>query len=378
MCCLRRMACKEKFTVEIQKLAVKGGRLKEKLVVQVVLGYKEVLRTKEKAVAVVVDNDNFQSVLLVEAWSVVDTAALSKEVISRVGKVISIENAKVASKGKSLTWHTRSLKVSFDVHTVVKEVEDSGKLPKVLPTIALGDISMLTNTCLVSVIAAIHEAGTMTEPEVSPGMKKPVTNLRISLHDKAMSAAFWGPELASCMSGASVGEVYRIDWIMAVPEGVNNVKLSSTTGTSVRKLEGAEADTVRTGLAACPTSMSAVYRKSRQEKLDEEVSRANLSLVEHMAKADVQQDAYKGTVMVPGCFVRDVHGISAESGVAFYKGCSRCRKMLTAYHGGTRLECEKHGEDAGQPVYCVQVSLQELFWRQVSVTHVDTFVSLTS
>ncbi|CAJ1371500.1 unnamed protein product [Effrenium voratum] len=179
------MACKEKFTVEIQKLAVKGGRLKEKLVVRVVLGYKEVLRTKEKAVAVVVDNDNFQSVLLVEAWSVVDTAALSKEVISRVGKVISSENAKVASKGKSLTWHTRSLKVSFDVHTVVKEVEDSGKLPKVLPTIALGDISMLTNTCLVSVIAAIHEAGTMTEPEVSPGMKKPVTNLRISLHDKA-------------------------------------------------------------------------------------------------------------------------------------------------------------------------------------------------
>lgn len=52
--------------------------------------------------------------------------------------------------------------------------------------------------------------------------------------------------------------------------------------------------------------------------------------------------------------------------------------MLTAYHGGTRLECEKHGEDAGQPVYCVQVSLQELFWHQVSVTHVDTFVSLTS
>ena len=46
MCCLRRMACKEKFTVEIQKLAVKGGRLKEKLVVRVVLGHKEVLRTK--------------------------------------------------------------------------------------------------------------------------------------------------------------------------------------------------------------------------------------------------------------------------------------------------------------------------------------------
>ena len=151
------------------------------------------------------------------------------------------------------------------------------------------------------------------------------------------------------MSGTSVGEVYRIDWIMAVPEGVNNVKLSSTTGTSVRKLEGAEADTVRTGLLhARPVCRLFIARAGRRSRSWSTWQR-------------------KGTVMVPGCFVRDVHGISAESGVAFYKGCSRRRKMLTAYHGGTRLECEKHGEDAGQPVYCVQVSLQELFWRQVSV-----------
>ena len=118
---------KEKYTQSISKLTQGTGRMKEKIVGRLLGCWKEDLPGgKSKIMACVLDGKTFQDVLVAEAWSLADQTYAQNTLPPLCGQVVAMENAKIASKGKSVVFHSKQLKMSFDRQTKVEKLPDDG------------------------------------------------------------------------------------------------------------------------------------------------------------------------------------------------------------------------------------------------------------
>ena len=89
---------------------------------------------RSKVVAAIVDKANkLQSVLVLEAWADADQKAATTHIIGNIGKIVTISNAKIVSKGRSLVYFDREFKLHFDVHTMVAVMPEDTDFPKQLP-----------------------------------------------------------------------------------------------------------------------------------------------------------------------------------------------------------------------------------------------------
>ena len=64
---------------------------------------------------------------------------------------------------------------------------------------------------------------------------------------------------------ASNTGVYRLDWVMLIPEGAGKFKLSTGPGSKVSQSFGDEAALLRSSLSADITSLSPAYGRSHEE-----------------------------------------------------------------------------------------------------------------
>ena len=355
------MSNKTAYTIPIANLSIASKRLQEQIKGRVILCHTEILRSsKTKGMAIIVDNSNkLQGVLVLEAWSDADQMHMKKTILANVGKVITITNAKIANKGRTTVYFDKELKMSFDKDTIVKKAAEDASFPTELP--ALPDVKhaqSLTEACLISIAVAVHQAGKVTEVTVQ-GTSKKVCNLQVASGDKAMSAAFWDEELATQMSHATAGEVFRLDYFTLVPEGNGCYKLTSNTASRVELQAGAGAEAVRAGLSDKVDTMSAVYGKSRDDKMKEKFQPVSLIMVSHVKSMDATTGFYTNrNFLVPALYVKDVRSMNADNpNLCYYKGCTTCNKQLIS--DGLTLKCDVHGVNKGKKVFGVQMMLQD-------------------
>ena len=185
-----------------------------------------------------------------------------------------------------------------------------------------------------------------------------MSNLQVAFEDRKIDTAFWGEKLANAMGQAKAGDVYRLDWITLVPVGQNLFKLVSNSGTEVQQVHGDNAKTVRDAVSETLVSMSPQFSMSRSEKLKLSASRVSLSFVSHMREADISQDntdAYKGALIVPCCFLKELRSLGdSASGLPYYYGCPKCKKA-------TRIDgtCPQHGTVTANKVVGAAVVIQD-------------------
>ena len=107
-------------------------------------------------------------------------------------------------------------------------------------------------------------------------------------------------------------------------------KLVSNRGAKVEQVHGADAENVRDAVQDTSVSMSPQFGVSRSEKMKLRASRVSLSFVSHMRVAYISQDnsnAYKGAVIVPCCFLKELRSLGdSASGLPYYYGCPQCKK----------------------------------------------------
>ena len=100
------MASKPKYTQEICKLSPSITRLKEQVAGRLVHYWREELKGgKSKICAVFLDGESFQNVLTAEAWTEADQAHADLHLKPFVGHVVALENAKIASKEKTIVFN---------------------------------------------------------------------------------------------------------------------------------------------------------------------------------------------------------------------------------------------------------------------------------
>ena len=157
-----------------------------------------------------------------------------------------------------------------------------------------------------------------------------MSNLQVAFEDRKIDTAFWGHKLANAMGQSKTGDVYRLDWMPLVPLGQTLFKLVSNSGTEVEQAHGADAENVLYAVKDTLVSMSPQFGLSRSEKMKLSASRVSLSFVSHMRVADISQDnsnAYKGAVIVPCCFLKELRSLGdGASGLPYYYGCPQCKK----------------------------------------------------
>ena len=160
------------------------------------------------------------------------------------------------------------------------------------------------------------------------------------------------------MGQSKTGDVYRLDWMTLVPVGQNLFKLVSNSGTEVQQVHGADAENVRNAVKDTLVSMSPQFGLSRSEKIQLSASRVSLSFVSHMRVADISQDnsnAYKGAVIVPCCFLKELRSLGdGASGLPYYYGCPQCKKATKS--DGT---CPDHGTVTANEVVGAAVVIQD-------------------
>ena len=132
------------------------------------------------------------------------------------------------------------------------------------------------------------------------------------------------------MGQSKTGDVYRLDWMTLMPVGQSLFKLVSNSGTEVTQVHGADAENVRDAVKDTLVSMSPQFGLSRDEKIKQDASRVSLPYVSHMRGADITQDkenAYKGTMVVPACFIKELRSLGdSGSGLPYYLGCPHCSR----------------------------------------------------
>ena len=98
---------------------------------------------------------------------------------------------------------------------------------------------------------------------------------------------FWHP-LSEDMATASKNGVYRLDWMMLIPEGPGKFKLTSGSGSLVQQQVGDVAEATRGKLAVAEDiqSLSTPYGRSREEKLKQIFSGGNLTTLHHIMHLD--------------------------------------------------------------------------------------------
>ena len=173
-----------------------------------------------------------------------------------------------------------------------------------------------------------------------------------------IETAFGGHKLANAMGQSKTGDVYRLDWMTLVPLGQNLFTLVSNSGTEVEQVHGAKAENVRDAVKDTLVCMSPQFRMSRSEKMKLMASRVSLSFVSHMRGADISQDnsnAYKGALIVPCCFLKEVRSLGdSASGLPYYYGCPQCKKATKS--DGT---CPDHGTVTANQVVGAAVVIQD-------------------
>lgn len=352
------MASKPKYTQEICKLFQSPTRLKEQVAGRLVHYWKEDLRGgKSKTCAVFLDGQTFQNVLTAEAWSDADQAHAENHLKPHLGQVVALENGKIASKGKTTVFHGKQIKLSYDKLTVVKKLDNKEEYGKALPLSTIAQCSKLPSLCAISLVVCIQEVSG-PHNRATDGGDKLVSNLQVAFEDRKIDTAFWGHKLANAMGQAKKGDVYRLDWISLVPLGNNLFKLVSNSGTEVEQVHGTDAENVRGAVTDTLVSMSPQFGLSRSEKMKLPASRVSLSWVSHIREADISQDntnAYKGAVIVPCCFLKELRSLSdSASGLPYYYGCPQCKKATKS--DGT---CPDHGTVTANQVVGAAVVLQD-------------------
>ena len=352
------MAAKPKYTQEISKLSAASTRMKEQISGRLVAYWKEDLKGgKTKIMFILMDGQNFQNVLTVDVWSDAAQAHAEANVKPRLQQVVALGNGKITSKGKAIVFHGKQIKMSYDQNTEVKKLQDNVNYGKELPLLTMADISKLASQCAISLVVCVQEISGPHNRRTDDG-EKVVSNLKVALQDRQLEAAFWGHKLATQMGQATAGDVYRIDWITLHPLGQDLFKLVSNGGTQVQQVHGTSADDVRGALSANLVSMSPQFSMSRSEKLKLDTSRISLSFVAHMQEADIAEDnseAYKTTVQVPCCFLKEVRSLGhGTSDLPHYYGCPKCKKATNSDD-----LCPEHGKVIPNKVQGLTVVLQD-------------------
>ena len=70
-----------------------------------------------KIAAVIVNDQSLRSALVLEAWSAADQGHMQTTLLPLAGKVVCLTNFKVQSRGRSLVFFDRDLRVAFDKST---------------------------------------------------------------------------------------------------------------------------------------------------------------------------------------------------------------------------------------------------------------------
>ena len=155
------------------------------------------------------------------------------------------------------------------------------------------------------------------------------------------------------MSHATAGEVFRLDCFTVVPEGNGCYKLTSNTASCVELQAGAGAEAVRAGLSDKVDTMSAVYGKSRADKMKEKFQQVSLIMVSHVKSMDATTGFYANrNFLVPALCVKDVRSMNADNPkICYYTGCTTCKKQLMSDR--LTLKCDVHGENKGKKVFGV-------------------------
>ena len=124
---------KPAFVKAIHMLGPSNTRVSEQIKGRLLFVHTERLKSgSEKAIAVMVDKDKkfaLKSVLLHEAWSPADQGRLRKILNPLEGKVVSITNAKIVPRHKSVVFFDASIKSAFDQHTAVAECPEDDSYP---------------------------------------------------------------------------------------------------------------------------------------------------------------------------------------------------------------------------------------------------------
>ena len=298
---------------------------------------------------------SLRSVLVLEAWSAADQAHMNQSLLPHAGKVVSVTNFKLQSKGRSLVYFDRDLKVAFDKLT--KVALGAGDYPTALPLLPnVKDATLCNGSCMVSMEVVLLEDAVTSEAKMQGGGTKRVCNAKVASGDCSLNAAFWYP-LSEDMATASKNGVYRLDWMMLISEGPGKFKLTSGSGSVVQQQVGDVAEATRGKLAVAEDikSLSTPYGRSREEKLKQMFSGGSLTTLHHIMHLDPSTGIYQGkSMMIPAVFVKDIRGMNSDnSDSLWYLGCTTCKRQLQ--ENNSALTCEVHGPNAGKRVYGAQV-----------------------
>ena len=352
---------KPAYITPIHTLVASTGRVAEQIKGRLLFVFTETLKSgSEKAIAVMVDKDKkfaLKSVLVLEAWNPADQGRLRKALNPLEGKVVSITNAKIVPKGKSIVFFDTSVKCVFDQHIGVADCPDDDSYPTRLPALPnLKSASSLSHACMVTLVAAVTEEGQAIERNVAPNVMKPVANLKMATDTTNMSAAFWD-SLAEKMGSAKVGQVYRLDWVLLKQEAAGKYSLSSVRATTAEHEEGEAAAAVQDNLAdpSQMVSMSTQYGLTYADKMKKQFAQADLYSLEEIQSLQMRTPS---VVLIPAAYVLDVRGMTAESpNRAWYTGCTQCKKQLDSANG--KSQCPQHSENKGKKIYAGQLMLAD-------------------
>lgn len=102
----------------LKQLTASGTRVQEQIKGRLLDVYVETLKGgKEKTIGILVDKDKaLKGVLVLEAWSAADQGHMAKCLKPHVGKVVSFQNSKIQSRGKTLVYFDVSVKMAFDTN----------------------------------------------------------------------------------------------------------------------------------------------------------------------------------------------------------------------------------------------------------------------
>jgi hypothetical protein len=176
---------KPAFVKPINNLVSSSARVPEQIKGRLLLIYVETLKGgKEKCMAAIVDKDitrPLKSVLVLEAWSPGDLAHMRKHLDPLHMKVVSLTNARIAQRGKTMVFYDSTIKCSWDTKTKVEAAADDPEYPMDFP--ALPDMQAATSVktaCMIAIVAAITEAGSSQERNMPMGGTKPAANLKVA------------------------------------------------------------------------------------------------------------------------------------------------------------------------------------------------------
>ena len=368
---------KAAYIKPVHTLVASSSRLAESIKGRLLFVRTEVLKAvlpkigREKEIAVMVDKDKkcaLKSVLVHEAWAPTDQARMRKILKPLEGKVVSITNAKIVPRGKSIVFFDSTVKSAFDQHTVVTVCPEDESYPNQLPVLpnlkatdGLGGCELTWwHASMVSLVAAVAEEGRAVVRNVSPSGKKLVTHLKMATGNTIMTAAFWD-DLAEKMSLAKVRQVYRLDWVCLTQESPGEYRLTSVAGSSVDIEEGEAATAIQDSLAdpaemaSMSSSLQTCCGQTYAEKMTKPFAQADLFALEEIQSLHLRTES---VLLVPACYLLEARGVATDSpSRAWYTGCIRCQKQLELV--GMELHCPQHGVNNGKRIYAGQVMLAD-------------------